>query len=132
MHAATRDLVLRRADHRCEYCLLRQEHSDLTHHVEHIIAKQHGGPDDPENRAVACHRCNHHKGPKLTGIDPVSGDLVPLFHPRLDRWADHFSFIGVHIEGTTPVGRASVHVLAMNDTRRLELRAELLARGELL
>lgn len=36
MDAATRTLVRQRADNRCEYCLLRQEHCDLTHHVEHI------------------------------------------------------------------------------------------------
>ena len=65
--------------------------------------------------------------PNLTGVDPVSGELVPLFHPRRDRWAEHFQFRGVRIEGLTPVGRATVHVLAMNDARRLELRSELLA-----
>ncbi len=38
---------------------------------------------------------------------------------------------GVHIEGITTVGRATVHVLAMNHARRLELRAELMIRGDL-
>jgi hypothetical protein len=60
MDAATRDFVRRRAGDRCEYCLLRQEHSDLTHHVEHIVAKQHGGSDNPENLALACHRFELH------------------------------------------------------------------------
>jgi hypothetical protein len=46
MDAATRDFVRRRADNRCEYCLLGQEYSDLTHQIEHIVAKQHGGRDD--------------------------------------------------------------------------------------
>jgi hypothetical protein len=53
MDATTRELVRRRAGERCEYCLLRQEHCDLKHHVEHIIAKQHGGSDDPANLALA-------------------------------------------------------------------------------
>ena len=131
MDAATRDFVRRRADNRCEYCLLRQEHSDLTHHIEHIVAKQHGGRDDIENLALACHRCNLRKGPNLTGVDPGSGELVPLFHPRRDQWAEHFLFRGVRIEGITAAGRATVHVLAMNDARRLDLRSELLAHGEL-
>ena len=130
MDAATRDFVRRRADNRCEYCLLRQKHSDLTHHVEHIVAKQHGGLDHTDNLALACHRCNLRKGPNLTGVDPGSGELVPLFHPRRDRWAEHFLFRGARIEGITPVGRATVHVLAMNDARRLDLRFELLALGE--
>ena len=130
MDAATRDFVRRRADNRCEYCLLRQKYSRLTHHLEHIVAKRHGGLDDTENLALACHRCNLRKGPNLTGVDPGSGELVPLFHPRRDRWAEHFLFRGARIEGITPVGRASVHVLAMNDARRLDLRFELLALGE--
>jgi len=131
MDASTREFVRRRADNRCEYCLLRQEHSQLTHHIEHIVAKQHGGRDDVDNLALACHRCNVHKGPNLTGMDPVSGELVLLFHPRRDRWAEHFLFRGVWIQGTTPIGRATVHLLAMNDPRRLELRSELLAHGDL-
>lgn len=130
MDAATRDLVRRRAGDRCEYCFLRQEHSDLTHHVEHIVAKQHGGSDDPENLALACQRCNLHKGPNLTGMNPETGEIVPLYHPRRDQWAEHFAFRGVLIEGLTPVGRVTVHVLALNDARRLELRAEILAQGE--
>ena len=130
MDVATRELVRRRADNRCEYCLLRQEYSDLAHHVEHIVARQHGGADDPDNLALACHRCNLRKGPNLTGIDSLTGQLVTLFHPRRHRWADHFRVRGVTIEGETAIGRATVHVLALNDTRRLELRTELLGRGE--
>ena len=130
MDASVQDLVRRRADNRCEYCLLRQEHSELTHHIEHIVAKQHGGGDDIDNLALACHRCNLQKGPNLAGVDPISGEIVPLFHPRRNQWAEHFLLQGAHIEGITPVGRATVHVLAINDERRLELRSELLARGD--
>jgi len=38
MDAAARNLVRQPADNRCEYCLLRQEHSHLSHHIEHIVA----------------------------------------------------------------------------------------------
>ncbi len=103
----------------------------MTHHIEHVIAKQHGGRDDADNLALACHRCNLRKGPNLTGMDPVSGEVVPLFHPRRDQWAEHFLFRRFRIEGITSVGRATVRVLALNDARRLELRAELLAAGDL-
>ncbi len=130
MEAAAREFVRQRAGDHGEYCLLRQEHSRLTHHVEHIVAQQHSGSDDSDNLALACHRCNLHKGPHLTGIDPSTGEVVPLFHPRRDRWAEHFLLRGVYMEGITAVGRATVQVLAMNDARRLELRAELLLRGD--
>jgi hypothetical protein len=129
LDAAVRDLVRLRAGHCCEYCLLSQDHCQLVHHVEHIVARQHGGKDEAENLALACHRCNLHKGPNLTGIDPVSGQVVALFHPRRDAWPQHFRFRGVHVEGLTDVGRATIQVLAMNDARRVELRMEIARRG---
>lgn len=131
MDAKTREFVRTRAGDRCEYCLLRQEQSGLSHHLEHITAKQHGGSDEPENLALACNRCNACKGPNLTGIDAETQALVPLFHPRRDVWGEHFEFQGARIIGKTPCGRATVAVLQMNDERRLERRAELLALGEL-
>ncbi|MDP8983196.1 MAG: HNH endonuclease [Acidobacteriota bacterium] len=131
MDTATRDLVRRRAAERCEYCQLHQGNSELVHHVEHIVAKQHGGSDDPNNLALACHRCNLHKGPNLTGIDPESGQVAPLFHPRRDLWSEHFVFKGARIEGISATGGATVQVLAMNDARRIEVRQEVLKYGNL-
>ena len=131
MTAPVRDLVRKRAAGRCEYCNLHQEPSGLRRHIEHITARQHGGSEDAENLALACHRCNLHKGTNLTGIDPQTGQLAPLFHPRRDRWPDHFAFEGARIIGISAVGRATVQVLDMNDARRLDLRTELLKRGEL-
>jgi hypothetical protein len=131
MDATTRELVRLRAGERCEYCRLHQEQSSLKHHIEHITAKQHGGSDDADNLALACHRCNLHKGPNLTGIDPRTGQVVSLFHPRRDRWSDHFVFEGVRISGVSAAGRATIQVLEMNDARRLELRTEVLRHGEL-
>jgi hypothetical protein len=127
-----RDLVRKRAGNRCEYCLLHQKHTDITHHLEHIVAKQHGGSNDPANLALACHRCNLRKGPNLSGIDPFNGEVAVLFHPRRDRWMDHFRLTDVRIEGTTATGRATVLLLTMNDPRQLELRQELRVRGDLL
>jgi hypothetical protein len=132
MDAATRELVRRRASGRCEYCLLPQECFEVSHHIEHIVAKQHGGGDDTSNLALACHLCNLHKGPNLAGIDPVSGEVALLFHPRRDLWTAHFRFDSVILEGATPTGRATVQVLAMNGELQLELRRALLARGKLI
>ena len=84
-------------------------------------------PDHHSNLALACHRCNLRKGPNLTGIDPITGGIAPLFDPRRDRWFDHFRLRGPVIEGVTAVGRTTIKVLSMNDTRRIE-RRELLAR----
>jgi hypothetical protein len=130
INAETRHLVRQRAKDRCEYCLLAEEWSQISHHIEHIVAKQHGGMDELANLALACHRCNLRKGPNLTGIDPLTGEVAPLFHPRLDHWSDHFRFENVQVEGITATGRATVQVLALNDARRLDLRMELLIRGD--
>ena len=105
MDASLRSLVRRRAGNRCEYCLLPQEYSRHTHHIEHVLAKQHGGSDHIDNLALACHRCNLNKGPNLTGIDPETGEIVSLFHPRRDRWAEHFVYSGVLAsKGSLPWG----------------------------
>ena len=130
MDVALRNLVRQRAGNRCEYCGIWQEHVPFAlFHIEHIVPKKHGGGDDPSNLALACHHCNLHKGPNLTGIDPESGNVTPLFHPRYERWAVHFELRDETIIGLTPMGRATIQVLNMNAAERVQLRAELKARG---
>lgn len=130
MDAATRELVRRRAGDACEYCRIPQAAtSSIAFHVEHTIARQHGGRDDPDLLALACDRCNAYKGPNLTSIDPDSGDMVPLFSPRADVWRDHFVLQGGQIVGITPTGRATVRLLNMNARRRVQLREEWLEEG---
>ena len=94
----------------------------LRFHVEHIKARQHGGSDDPNNLALACGHCNRHKGPNLTGIDPETDQIVPLFNPRQDSRSEHFALDGIFFVGLTPTGRATVHVLAMNSEEQLRRR----------
>jgi hypothetical protein len=76
------------------------------------------------------------EGPNLTGIDPETGEIIPLFNPRTDRWADHFAFIagaspklGIEIRGLTPVGRTTTRVLEMNNELRKRIRYELWREG---
>src|SRR5580700_10733805 len=115
MHAALRRLVEERAGQRCEYCRLHHDFQTLSpFHVEHIITRQHGGTDSPENLALACHRCNLHKGPNLTGIDPQTSELTRLYHPRQDRWTDHFQLRQAIIIGRTSLGRTTAALLQMN------------------
>jgi hypothetical protein len=80
-----------------------------------IIARQHGGQTPLDNLAMACFHCHRFKGPNIAGLDPTSGQLVRLFHPRLDVWSDHFRLDGTRLVGLTPVG--------------LVFRAEILLEG---
>jgi len=118
----TRQTVRDRAEQRCEYCRLPESASPIPFHIEHIRAKQHGGDDQLNNLALACDRCNLHKGPNLTSIDPNSDEITPLFHPREQIWIEHFSFDGSLIIGKTAVGRTTLTLLQMNAPRRRQLR----------
>lgn len=132
MDAATRQFVRGRAENRCEYCRLPQAAAPfLTFHVEHVQAQQHVLDDSLENLALACPDCNRYKGPNLTTLDPQTRALVRLFHPRMDTWETHFEIKGARIVGLTDVGAATMRLLQMNDDERVEMRAELLAAGEM-
>ncbi len=125
MDVQTRHYVQSRAGNRCEYCQVQQRHYLITFHVEHVIPIQHRGTDDDINLALACHHCNRHKGPNLSGIDPDTGKLTRLYSPRADAWANHFTANCGQIHGITDIGRTTVYVLAMNAPSRVQTRLEL-------
>jgi hypothetical protein len=125
MDKALEDLVRHRADGCCEYC----KFPAAPFHIEHIIARKHGGATTQENLALACARCNFHKGTDLSGIDQITEAVVQLFNPRKDVWAHHFRWAGVILEGLTPTGRATIGVLAINDDWRIEARQQLILEG---
>ncbi len=134
MEEATKRFVRNRAEFRCEYCRVYQDcYPDFTFHIEHIIARQHGGDSSLENLALSCHICNGKKGPNLAGLDPETGELTPLFHPRKDSWSEHFALHedGV-LYGLTSVGRTTIYVLGMNAIMRVEIRSELRRLGRWL
>ena len=123
MDAATRVAVRKRANHRCEYCQVHHDHSPLAPlQIEHLRPNKHRGTNDPENLALACIDCNLAKSCNIAGIDPDSEQLTGLFHPRLQRWNDHFNSRGDFITGTTAADRTTVDVLDMNSGDRVELR----------
>ena len=124
--ASLRRLVVERAKGQCEYCLIHQDDSPFTHHVDHLIALKHGGKTEENNLALACLDCNRRKGSDLSAIDPADDSVVTLFNPRTQIWREHFAFDGVRIAGQTPIGRATVNLLRLNDPARLLQRQALL------
>ena len=129
MDKALADFVRRRAGDCCEYCRLPQALAPARFQIDHIIAEQHGGLTVASNLALACLADNNHKGPNLAGVDPRSGKRVWLFNPRRHKWSRHFHWRGALLVGRTPIGRATVAVLAMNLPHRLVQRAALIAEG---
>lgn len=125
-----REAVRRRAQGACEYCRLPQEASILPHQVDHIIGRQHRGSDDVANLCLCCIHCNLKKGPNIASIDPETGVLVALYHPRYHSWREHFTVAtDGTLQGLTAEGRATVQLLDMNDEDRARLRALLLRRN---
>ncbi len=124
MKASTRRIVRDRAAFVCEYCQLPESALAISsvHEIEHIVAKKHHGDDSLENLALACFHCNSHKGSNLTGIDPASGEITVLFHPRQHVWDEHFDWEGLLVVGKTSIGRVTVDVLCMNAAAVIELR----------
>lgn len=115
---------------RCEYCRLPDSRYPLPFHIDHIIARQHGGATSAENLALACLHCNRHKGPNIAGRHPATGDLVRLFHPRSDRWHDHFEWDDVILLPKSDIGLVTIQVLAINETDFVAVRFALMQEGE--
>ena len=108
--------VAERARHRCEYCHSQELVIGGPLHVEHILPLAAGGTTTLDNLALACARCNLHKGTRTRGRDPVSRRITLLFHPRRQKWSRHFAWTadGTRIVGRTRTGRATVIALKMN------------------
>ncbi len=125
-----RQQLSKRADHKCEYCLLHEDHSVKKHEVDHIIPRKHGGKDRIDNLAWACFLCNRFKGSEVVAFDQETGELTPLFNPRQHQWQDHFSFESGLIKPQSKIGRVTVLVLQLNRPGRVQIRIKLREAGE--
>jgi len=121
--------VIRRANGRCEYCKFPIGAAELPFHIDHIISRKHEGKSTLSNLGWACFSCNLRKGPNIGGLDPKTGKLTRLFHPRNDNWSEHFYWEGLMLRGRTDVGRTTVKVLAINDPDAVYLREALIEEG---
>lgn len=127
--ASLRDVVRRRANDTCEYCQMQQALYRSSFQADHIIADTHGGPATSSNLCWTCFHCNLHKGTNLSGIDPKTGKKAWLFDPRKRKWSRHFRWDGPILVGRTPVGRATIEVLKINDEDYVQTRAALIGEG---
>ncbi len=127
-----RQFVSTRADGCCEYCRSQARYATQAFSVEHVLPRAHGGATHPDNLALACQGCNNHKYNKVVAPDPINGELVPLFHPRRERWKAHFAWSDdfTLIVGITPIGRATVEAVQLNREGVVNLRRLLYAIGE--
>lgn len=116
----------------CEYCRAQERFATQSFSVEHIVPSIRGGEAELDNLAFACQGCNNHKYTKTHGVDPSIRERVPLFHPRRQRWRDHFIWSDdfTRILGLTSTGRATVEALRLNREGLVNLRHVLFEHGE--
>lgn len=121
---SVRSLVREKFLHRCAYCHTSAHIIGPFLEMDHIIPEAKGGTADEENLALACSMCNGGKSDRIEAIDPVTQQIAPLFHPRLDDWDDHFEWEndGATIRGKTLIGRATVNALKMNHSEIVACR----------
>lgn len=130
--AKQRRTIVERARGCCEYCLSQARFATQAFSVEHIKPRGRGGKTRLDNLALACAGCNGHKHIKTEALDPVSREVVSLYHPRQHKWRDHFRLSDdfTLILGLTAIGRATVESLQLNREGLVNLRKVLYTMGE--
>ena len=125
--AAQRRAIEARAEGLCEYCRTPARYSLQSFESDHIVPVARGGVTSLSNLAHVCGGCNRKKGIRTTGIDPDSGQEVPLFHPRLHTWQTHFTWNSdfTQMIGLTAIGRATIQALQLNRPGLVNLRGVL-------
>lgn len=108
-----RELVQKRANGCCEYCQTCEDNTGQTMQVDHIDPD---GGDGLENLCLSCWNCNNYKRSATSGIDVLTNEIAPLYHPRRHQWNDHFQWIegATILAGLTPIGRVTIDRLKMN------------------
>lgn len=127
-----RKAVRLRARGRCEYCLAPEAFSLDSFTIDHIQPVTAEGSDALDNLAFACHNCNNRKQNDMAALDPETGRVTALYHPRRDVWSAHFRWSedALTIEPLTATGRTTILRLQLNRTGAINVRRALLALGE--
>lgn len=114
-----RDSVAERANYACEYCKIKEQDTALGCAIDHIISLKHGGNNEAENLAYACVFCNRYKGSDIGSIIWETKEFVRFYHPRWDKWHEHFEQRDNFIRPLTSIGIVTTNILGFNEPNRL-------------
>lgn len=116
----------------CAYCHTAEHLTVAIFEVEHILPLAAGGETVLANLCFCCPTCNRYKATRPTVVDPQTNEVVPLFHPQQEQWADHFSWNDDKSEllGLTPTVRAMIGALRMNRLQLVRVRRMWIKMGE--
>ncbi len=116
-----REAIIRRAGGCCEYCRTPAAYSPEIFEFEHPRPRPGQTVPELDNLAWSCPACNRHKATRTTAADPQTGEVVPLFNPRTDRWPEHFGW---------SADLLAVEVLRMNRAAVVRFRLALKTVGQ--
>ncbi len=125
INESSRKFIRKRADYKCEYCLICEDDTFFSCQIDHVISIKHGGSNEHENLAYSCIYCNRNKGSDLGSILLPNKTLIRFFNPRMDNWSEHFYLDGAVIEPKTDIGKVTVKILELNNVERILERLEL-------
>lgn len=115
---------------RCAYCRSPLMLFPGSETIDHILPRSESGADNEANLCVSCWRCNLRKADRVTAVDPLTRRRARLYHPRRQRWFDHFAWSEdfTRLIGRTICGRATIVALDLNTddfvkARKLWVRA---------
>lgn len=122
--------VAERAHHQCEYCLIPDDRTFFSFHIDHIISLKHGGKTVLENLAYCCQICNLNKGSDVATFLEQNPNPIRFFNPRQEDWSLHFylDFSGA-IVAQTNIGEATIKILELNHPESVIERREMLRLG---
>jgi 5-methylcytosine-specific restriction endonuclease McrA len=128
---ALKQLVFERAAGMCEYCRSQAKFAIDPLVIDHIQPVSRFGKTVADNLALACQTCNNYKYTKTEAPDPVTNQMVPLFHPRQMNWEEHFNWNEdvTQMIGTTPIGRATITLFQTNRDGVVNIRRVLAIMG---
>jgi len=128
----TRRAVEERAKGQCEYCRSLRDYTPDDFSVEHILPRSRAGADALDNLAWSCQACNNRKHTATQAIDPQTGNMAALYHPRQHTWGEHFRWSDdwLTLIGQTPTGRATIARLDLNRYNVVNLREVLGPAGK--
>jgi hypothetical protein len=130
--SALKRLVRERFANRCAYCRTAEDLTATHFEIEHIEPRAAGGETVFANLCLACPMCNRFKSDSSSAVDRVTAISVPLFHPQLQRWPEHFGWSddATEVIGLSPVGRATIAALRMNRPAMIRVRRMWAAMAE--
>ena len=116
LDASLRQRIIAHFQGRCAYCrspLLLLPGSET---IDHIQPRAEAGAADEGNLCICCWWCNLRKGARISAVDPFTKRRARLYHPRRQRWSDHFTWNDdfTRLMGRTICGRATIVALDLN------------------